>query len=607
MGGRGHPLQGSTHYLSSFLPEMPEAPYSALRNHLNVSNLAPARILNSLLSEEDAEIERVEHFKYKQDLERKLTVSSVIGLGFGIMGVVFGISSTIWISLIDGANATILYGWLVTAFFSVLVVLSLSEIISKYPTAGGVYHFSAILSSENYSLLSSWFTGWFLIIGNWTYSVSIMFAGSRFILSIFGLSDSYYKEDVFLVLGVYFIILTFCGLVNFKLAKYLELINRICIYWSIGTVVIVDILLIFFAKKTNTAKQILTAFDNTRSGYPDPIAFFIGLQSPCFTLSGYGMLFSMTDEVKKPEKNMPKGALYAILLASFTGLIFIIPVLVILPELTLLLDQTPEIMPIDLIFKFATESYVVSFLLVLLLIGTVLFQAIASLTTSSRTTYAFARDGGLPLKEYWVEVDSVEESTIPKNALFLSMGACAILSLLSLLSTSAFNAFIGSSVISLGLANGIPILCLMLNKRQKIKGAAFRLRKFGWLVNGLSIGWVILSSVILCFPPVIKHLTWISMNYAAAVICGFIGFAALGYVTWGSGNFEGPKIDTDYFELHNLEASGLGGVTSASDFAVGDDDTHDADEEENNEEELNEGETLFDASENSISANKMSY
>lgn len=124
----------------------------------------------------------------------------------------------------------------------------------------------------------------------------------------------------------------------------------------------------------------------------------VGLQSPSFTLSGYGMIYSMTDEVKNPERNMPKGTISAILLAGLTGIIFIIPILTILPELTLLLDETPEIMPIDLIFKFATESYLISFLLVLLLVGTVFFQAIAALTTASRTTYAFARDGGLPFK-----------------------------------------------------------------------------------------------------------------------------------------------------------------------------------------------------------------
>lgn len=546
-------------------PEQPGPSHFAM-----LRELAPA-FLSNLLHDDDNEIEHVEHFKYKQDLERKLTVTSIIGLGFTLMGVPFGLSSTLWILLVDGGNVTMLYGWLIVGFFSICVVLSLSEIISKYPTAGGVYHFSAILSNDKYSLVSSWFTGWFLLIGNWTYAVSILFAGSQFVLSIFGLKNVYYKEDMMFVLGVYFIMLSFVGFVNFRFSKYLEYINKLCIVWSVSTVMVIDLLLIIFAKRTNSLSHIFTHFDNSRSGWPDPLAFMVGLLSSSFTLTGYGMLFSMTDEVRNPEKNMPKGAISAIVMSVVQGLIFIIPLLIILPELSVLLDTTPEIMPIDLVFKAATESYIVSFLLIILLIGTVLFQAIGALTTASRSTYVFARDGGLPFREVWIEVDNVEQSVLPKNALFLSMAVCGVFSLLALLSTSAFNAFMGASVISLALANGIPIFCLMLNKRQKIKGSAFRLRKFGWIVNGLSVFWVFLSIIILCLPPVIKSLTWSSMNYASAVFVFLVAVATLGYRTWGSHTFSGPAIDTDYFELHNLEAR-TSRLQSANDSMIIDDD-----------------------------------
>lgn len=533
----------------------PETSYSADTADA-ATGLMPARFLSTILDElrRDDEIEQIEHFNYKQHLDRKLTVTSIIGLGFTLMGVPFGISSTLWISLVDGGNVTILYGWLIVAFFSICVVLSLSEIISKYPSAGGVYHFSAILSNEKYSLVSSWFTGWFLLIGNWTYAVSIMFSGLQFILSILGLKNAYYTEDIFLVLAIYFVMLALCGLINFQFFNHLDKINRLCIFWSIYTVLAIDFLLIFFAKRTNSIKEILTNFDNTRSGWPDPVAFMIGLLSSSFTLTGYGMLFSMTDEVKNPEKNMPKGAVSAILMSTVSGIIFIIPILTILPELRLLLDETPEIMPIDLVFKIATESYIVSFLLTLLLVGTVIFQAIGSLTTASRTTYAFARDGGLPFKHLWVEVDHVKEYTLPKNALFLSMCVCAVVSLMALVSASAFNAFMGASVISLSLANGIPIFCSMLNKRRKIRGGAFRLRYVGWIVNSLSVFWVVISFVILCMPPVIKDLTWFTMNWAIVVFVIFVAFSTLGYRTWGVTSFTGPQLDTDYVELHNMEA-----------------------------------------------------
>lgn len=538
----------------SALPEAFSASYvSSSLNKLR--DLAPATFLNHLvLDMEEDEVEHVEHFKYKQDLERKLTVSSIIGLGFTLMGVPFGLSSTLWISLVDGGSVTILYGWIIVGFFSLCVILSLSEIIAKFPTAGGVYHFSAILSNEKYSLISSWLTGWFLLIGNWTYAVSVLFSGSQFILSVFGLKNVYYKEDIVVVLLVYFILLAVVTLINYKLSKYLEYINKACIFWSIGTVLVIGILLVIFSKTTNSATHILGHFDNSRSGWPDPVAFMVGMQSSAFTLTGYGMLFSMTDEVKNPEKNMPKGAVSAMCMSIVQGLLFLLPILIILPSLSVLLDENPEVMPIDIVFKTATESFVVSFLLILLLIGTVMFQAIGAVTTASRSTYVFARDGGLPFKDFLTAVDSVEQYVIPKNALFLSVAVIGLFSLIALLSPSAFNAFMGAAVVSLALANGIPILCLMLNKRKKIKGSGFRLKYFGWIINGLSVLWVGLSFFILCMPPVVKNLSWLSMNYASVVLLLLTIISLVGYKTWGANVFTGPPLDTDYLELHNIEA-----------------------------------------------------
>lgn len=191
----------------------------------------------------------------------------------------------------DGGSATILCGWLIVGFFSFSVILNLCEIIAKFPTVGGVYHFSAILSNEKYSLISSWFTGWFLLIGNWTYAVSILFSGFQLILSIFGLKDVYYKEDILFVLIVYFILLAIVSLVNYKYCRYLEQINKLCILWSIGTVLVIGILIVAFSRKTNSATHILTHFDNSRSTWADHIAFMVGMQSSAYTLTGYGMLF----------------------------------------------------------------------------------------------------------------------------------------------------------------------------------------------------------------------------------------------------------------------------------------------------------------------------
>lgn len=79
--------QNSSETISS--PDSSSPPSYASHFFLDIQSSRPVRFIESLMDSEllgDNEIEQIEHFKYKQGLERKLTVTSVIGLGFSVMG-----------------------------------------------------------------------------------------------------------------------------------------------------------------------------------------------------------------------------------------------------------------------------------------------------------------------------------------------------------------------------------------------------------------------------------------------------------------------------------------------------------------------------------------
>ncbi|ODQ82384.1 hypothetical protein BABINDRAFT_158990 [Babjeviella inositovora NRRL Y-12698] len=541
--------------------------------------------LPAILEFEDDNVpDQVEHFNYKQELNRKLTVTSIIGLSFALMDVPFGVSSTIHISVINGGSVTMLYGWVVVSVFSLFVCLSLAEISSKFPTSGGIYHFSALLASPRYSLAASWFSGWFLLLGMWTLTVSYIFCGAQFVLSILGMgSEVYHKKNPLITLLVYYVVVIVCGIVNLKLSRKLDFISKACIHWTIYTVLIIDVLLLVFSTSFNDLMHILTNFDNSLSGgYHPVLSFLIGLQPASFTLQGYGMIPAMAEEVENPKSDIPRGLVYAVIIAGITGLIFIIPILAILPELTVLQKSSPnDLYPIDLIFKLSTKSLLISIMFVVLLVGTSLFAGIGCITTASRCTYAFARDNGLPFQEYWVHVakdngilrsgegtePTPDEATVPKNAIYLSMAVPIVFGLLSLISSSAFNAFMGSAVISLSIANGIPILALVINKRKKVKGAPFRLKSIlGFFVNYMSLCWIVLSFFVLCMPTRLP-ITGRSMNYSIVVIVVMFVCILISYYVWGKKNFHGPLMDNAdqyYIELDTLGSDTTGNANGTS-------------------------------------------
>lgn len=113
---------------------------------------------------DDDNSEEIEHFNYKHELRNNFSVASIVGLGFSLMNVPFGISTTLSVGLICGGSVTIFWGWVLFSFFTILISLSLSEIASKFPTSGGVYHYGYLLASKDYALPASWFTGWLSLI-----------------------------------------------------------------------------------------------------------------------------------------------------------------------------------------------------------------------------------------------------------------------------------------------------------------------------------------------------------------------------------------------------------------------------------------------------------
>lgn len=96
---------------------------------------------------------------YKAELPRSLSMLSVLGLSFAIMAVPYGTSTTFYIALTDGQSVTVIWGWVLLSCISLAIAASLAEICAVYPTAGGVYYWSAMLATRKWAKLASWVTG----------------------------------------------------------------------------------------------------------------------------------------------------------------------------------------------------------------------------------------------------------------------------------------------------------------------------------------------------------------------------------------------------------------------------------------------------------------
>lgn len=473
---------------------------------------------------------------YTAELPRNLTMLSILGMSFAIMAVPFGLSTTLYITLTNGQAVAVLWGWVLVSLISLCIAASLAEICGVYPTAGGVYYWSAMLSTPEWAPLVSFVDGWLTLVGNWTVTLSINFSGAQLILSAITIFDEDFVANAWQTVLCFWAVMLVCAAINAFGSRYLDLINKVCIYWTGGSVIIIMVTLLSTASKRRSAEFVFTHYDASASGWPEAWSFFVGLLQAAYTLTGYGMVASMCEEVQNPELQVPRAMVLSVVAAGITGIMYLVPILFVLPDVTTLLNVANS-QPIGLLFKIVTGSKAGGFCLLLLILGILLFAGVGALTASSRCTYAFARDGAIPGHRLWSRVN--ERLGLPLMALGLSTAVDCVLGCIYFGSTAAFNSFTGVATICLSTSYGVPVLVNLVQRRKAMKGSPFPLGRYGTFINSICIVWICFSVVIFCMPASLP-VDATTMNYASAVFAGFAFIAVVWYFAYARKNFKGP-------------------------------------------------------------------
>lgn len=99
-------------------------------------------------SDEDADLSRL---GLQSLAKRDIGPLAIVGLGWNICNSWSAIAATLVISISSGGPVTLLYGIVLIFVLGGACALSMAEIASVYPTAGGQYHWTSILTPRRYS------------------------------------------------------------------------------------------------------------------------------------------------------------------------------------------------------------------------------------------------------------------------------------------------------------------------------------------------------------------------------------------------------------------------------------------------------------------------
>ncbi|KAG9448994.1 hypothetical protein H6P81_008959 [Aristolochia fimbriata] len=500
-------------------------------------------------SQVDSGHARLHELGYKQELKRDLSVLSNFAFSFSIISVLTGVTTLYNTGLTYGGPVAFIYGWVITAFFTMFVGLSMSEICSSYPTSGGLYYWSARLAGHKWAPFASWMTGWFNIVGQWAITTSVDFSLAQLLqviilLSSGGNNGGGYKASKYVTIALHGGILLSHAILNSLPISLLSFLGQIAAAWNVLGVFVLMIAIPTVATERASVKFVFTHFntENDVGIHSKLYIFVLGLLMGQYTLTGYDASANMTEETKNADKNGPRGIISAIGISILVGWAYLLGVTFAVTNIPNLLNPENDAggYAIAEIFYQSFKSRFGSGIGGIICLGVVAvavyFCGMSSVTSNSRTAYAFSRDGAMPFSWLWHRVNKQD---VPIYAVWLSVSVSFCMALTSLGSLVAFQAMVSIATIGLYIAYALPIFLRVTLARKTFIPGPYNLGRYGVVVGWVAVLWVTTITVLFSLP-VAYPITRDTLNYTPVAVGGLLILTVSSWILSGRHWFKGP-------------------------------------------------------------------
>ncbi|WP_163504843.1 amino acid permease [Fodinicola acaciae] len=498
------------------------------------------------VSADSSDEQRLHQLGYAQELKRSMSGFSNFAVSFTIISILSGCLTLYGFGLNTGGPAIIVWGWIFVGVMTLIVGLAMAEVCSSYPTAGGLYYWSAKLAPRNPAMWS-WFTGWFNFLGQVAVTAGIDFGAAFFLNALLDLQFGFDARPWHTIL-LFGIILLIHGLLNTFGVKLVAFLNDVSVWWHVlGVLVIVGALAIF-PSHHQSASFVFGGFVNN-TGWTSPIyVTLIGLLVAQYTFTGYDASAHMTEETKDASVSGPRGIVGSIVVSLIAGWILLVGLTFAIQNYDGALKSATGVPPAQ-IFLDALGNVGGKLLLVIVIVAQ-LFCGMSSVTANSRMIYAFSRDGALPASRIWHQIN--KRTRTPTNAIWLAAGGAFVLGLPYLWNSTAYAAVTSIAVIGLYIAYVLPTFLRLLRGADFERGP-WHLGRWSRPIGVVAVVWVVIITILFMLPQVYP-ITPATFNYTPVAVLVVLGFAGIWWVVSARNWFTGPKVQGSAEELAAIES-----------------------------------------------------
>ena len=526
--------------------------------------------------------ERLHQLGYAQELRRGMKTFSNFAVSFTIISILSGCLTLFYFAMNVGGPAVMTLGWLFVGFFVLLVALGMAEVASSYPTAGGLYYWSAKLAPQSGGNPAtwSWFVGWFNLVGQVAVTAGIDFGLAFFINAFLNIVWGVPTTPPYTI-AIYGVVLFIHGLLNTFGIRLVAILNDVSVWWhlvGVAAIVLVTVVLNQHSR-TDVGTVFSTFVNNTGSGgengeWPGFIVMgiplyvmLIGLLNAQYTLTGFDASAHMSEETHDAERSAPKGIVWSVIISIIAGFVLLLSMNVgITPDVVFpsadgatqvagyqhALDAAATLAnagpPIQIWIDAVGQTG--GLIILLLVIGAQFYCGMSSVTANSRMIYAFARDGAIPASNFWHRIN--KRTRTPTNSIWLAAVGAFILGLPYLFSAVAYAAVTSIAVIGLYVAYVSPVF-LRVRAGKKFVPGPWSLGRWGPAIGIVATLWVVFIFILFMLPQFMP-INASTFNYAPVVFLVVLGGASVWYAVSARKWFKGPRVQGSEEELAAIEA-----------------------------------------------------
>jgi amino acid transporter len=544
------------------------------------------------LSREDQiqqDMKELHKLGYAQQLFREMGGFSNFAISFSIISILTGAMLLFGYGLKFAGPIINTVGWPVVSIFTLCIAASMAEIASSYPTAGGLYFWASKLGGVGWG----WLTAWLNMVGQVTITAGIDIAvaiyGVGLVTRMFGLDPAAPALGGLFGMtlsswGFYLFIMVIVMipqvLINIYGIKLTAILNDFSVYWHIGGVLIIALLLTFFGKThqplsfvfqaVNTVNPLDASSATFADGTTGPALVFGSavMKSPFFaifpgmvnfykvapyalvftlaflqaqwTYTGYDASAHVAEETVMARLNSAWGVFLSVAVSSVVGYIVLMAFTFNIPDIAATANDPYPVLYI----AYASLSTFFANVVAIIVFGGMWLCGLATVTSMSRMFFAFARDDGMPFSAAFREIHPKLRTPV-KSILITS-----ILAVLVTAYSAAYFVVTSISTITLYIAYNIPVFLNVRNKLSK-KGvyttketAPWNLGAWGPVLNIIAVTYTVFICILFILPPN-ELVLWTMVLFAIILVVAWFGYA--------KNTFKGPKA-ADEAELRRIEA-----------------------------------------------------